>query len=122
MVICDTNILIEIYKGNTSIITVFREIGQETLAAYCNTNIRYLSFVINEIKGCSFVNYVNKLRMQYIIEKLETEKKYLEYTIKYLSEISGYNSVDPFVRAFVTHTKMNPSEFIKQLRDKKIGG
>jgi AraC-like DNA-binding protein len=94
----------------------------EALAIYCNTNTRYLSFVINEIKGCSFVNYVNKLRMEYIIEKLETEKKYMEYTIKYLSEVSGYNSVDPFVRAFVTHTKMNPSEFIKQLRDRKMGG
>jgi AraC-like DNA-binding protein len=92
----------------------------ETLALVFNTNTRYLSFVINETKRCSFVQYVNKLRMEYIIEKLEKNNAYLKYSIQGLSDSAGYNSVDTFNRAFKEHTKMNPSEFIKQLKIRNL--
>lgn len=32
MILCDTNILIEIYKGNTFIIDTVKKIGQEKIA------------------------------------------------------------------------------------------
>jgi tRNA(fMet)-specific endonuclease VapC len=32
MILCDTNILIEIYKGNTTIVDIVKRIGQENIA------------------------------------------------------------------------------------------
>ncbi len=90
----------------------------EELAKKFNTNSSYLSRVIKATQGCSYPQHLNTLRMEYIINKLETEKKFLNYSIQGLSESSGYNSEDTFVRAFVSHTKMKPSEFVKQLKNK----
>jgi AraC-like DNA-binding protein/tetratricopeptide (TPR) repeat protein len=87
----------------------------EELSKKMNTNSTYLSRVIKTTKGCSYPQYVNSLRMEYIIEKLVTEKDFLKYSVEALSESSGYNSVDTFVRAFLLHTQMKPSEFVKQL-------
>ncbi len=92
----------------------------ETLATTFNTNSRYLSIVVNEVKGCTFIQYINKLRMEYVIEKLENKTDFLKYSIQGLSESAGYKSVETFTRAFVSHTKMNPSEFIKQLKYRNI--
>jgi AraC-like DNA-binding protein/tetratricopeptide (TPR) repeat protein len=92
----------------------------ETLSTKFNTNSRYLSIVVNEIKGCTFVQYINKLRMEYVIDGLENNSDFLKYSIQGLSETAGYNSVETFSRAFVAHTKMKPSEFIKQLKIRNI--
>jgi AraC-like DNA-binding protein len=87
-----------------------------TLAKEFNTNSTYLSKVINEKKGYTFTQYTNALRIDYIIKKLETEKLFLEYKILTLSQKSGFNSVETFAKAFKDHTKMNPSEYINQLK------
>jgi AraC-like DNA-binding protein len=92
----------------------------EMLASKFQTNSSYLSIVINEIKGCTYTHYVNTLRIAYIIEKLDTNKKYLDYTIQGLSELSGYNSSQTFVRAFAIYTKMKPSDYLKDLRNKHL--
>lgn len=89
----------------------------DALSIEFKTNSNYLSKVINETKGVNFTQYINTLRIKYIIEKLETDKKYLNYTIQGLSEFSGFNSPQTFTRAFITCTKMNPSEFIKQVKN-----
>jgi AraC-like DNA-binding protein len=86
-----------------------------TLAKEFNTNSTYLSRVINDEKGYTFTQYTNALRINYIIKKLETEKIYLEYKILTLSQFAGFNSVETFAKAFKDQTKMNPSDFIKQL-------
>ena len=90
----------------------------EMLASKFKTNSTYLSKIINQIKGCSFTTYINNLRIEFIIEKLENDKKFLLYSIQALSEISGYNNVQTFTRAFTLHTKIKPSEYIKQLKNR----
>ncbi|RTY93966.1 AraC family transcriptional regulator [Flavobacterium sp. GT3R68] len=97
-----------------------KEYTVEILATEFKTNSNYLSRIINEIKGASFTTYINVLRIEYILEKLETDKKFLNYTIQGLSEFSGYNSVQTFTRAFTLYTKMKPSEFLKELRARNI--
>jgi len=89
----------------------------DILATEFKTNSNYLSKVINETKGVNFTQYINTLRIRYIIERLETDKKYLNYTIQGLSELSGFNSSQTFTRAFINCTKMNPSEFVKQVKN-----
>lgn len=88
----------------------------ESLATKFNTNSRYLSMIVNEIKGCTFIQYINKLRIEYVIEKLENNSDFLKYSIQGLSDSAGFNSVETFSRAFVAYTKLKPSEFIKQLK------
>ncbi|HLF51024.1 AraC family transcriptional regulator [Flavobacterium sp.] len=90
----------------------------DSLATEFKTNSGYLSKVINEIKNYSFTQYINTLRIEYILEKLETDKRHLKYTIQALSEISGFNSPQTFTRAFIAYTKMKPSCFIKELKNK----
>jgi AraC-like DNA-binding protein/tetratricopeptide (TPR) repeat protein len=92
----------------------------DDLATALNTNSTYLSKVIKEMKELNFTQYNNALRIDYIIKKLETETKYFEYTIEYLSQISGYNSVVTFARAFKDHTNLTPSDFIKQLKNRNV--
>ncbi len=92
----------------------------DELAKKIETNSTYLSRVIKETTGCSYPQYLNTLRIEYIIDKLVTEKNFLKYSVQALSESSGYNSVDTFVRAFVLHTKMKPSNFVKQLKNKYL--
>ena len=97
-----------------------KEYNIDLLATEFKTNSGYLSKVINEVKEVSFTQYINTLRIEYIIDKLETEKTFLQYTIQYLSEFSGFNNIQTFTRAFTSHTKMKPSEFIKQLTNKNL--
>lgn len=97
---------------------LYDEYTVEMLASQFKTNSTYLSRVINEIKEQSFTQYINTLRITYIIDKLENDSKYLLYSIQALSDSCGYNSVQTFTRAFVNYTKMKPSEYIKQLKNK----
>lgn len=93
-----------------------KEYTIEMLAAEFKTNSKYLSKVINTVKDITFTQYINTLRIEYILDQLENDKKTLNYTIQALSEICGYNSVQTFTRAFTAYTKMKPSDFIKELK------
>jgi AraC-like DNA-binding protein len=87
----------------------------ESLAAEFKTNSNYLSKIINEYRGCTFPIYINNLRIDYIIERLENESIFRHYTIKVIAESGGYNNVQSFARAFLSRTNINPSFFIKEL-------
>lgn len=93
-----------------------KEYTIEMLATEFKTNSKYLSKVINTVKDTTFTQYINTLRIEYILNQLENDKKTLNYTIQALSEICGFNTVQTFTRAFITYTKMKPSDFIKELK------
>ncbi len=92
----------------------------QSLSVLWNTNQNYLSRVLNDIKNMSFTQYINTLRITYIIDKIENEKFYIDYTIQVLSDSCGYNNVQTFNRAFKEYTKMKPSDFINQLKNKRL--
>lgn len=79
------------------------------------TNTSYVSYIINKVKGKTFKEYYTSLRIKYIIEKLENDKNYRKYTIKYMGELIGYTNASAFTRAFKKHNGITPSEFIKKL-------
>ena len=85
------------------------------LAKKINTNTSYLSYTFNKVKNKSFKQYITALRIQYLIKKLEEDKEYRKYTIKYLAEEIGYTNASAFTRAFKKHQGVTPSEFIKSL-------
>lgn len=115
-----SHILDSLQKFEKELRYIEKEYTIEILASEFKTNSNYLSKVINVIKECTFTQYLNNLRIEYILDKLETDKKTLNYTIQALSEICGYNSVQTFTRAFTAYTNMKPSNFIKELKKNNL--
>ncbi|MFP3591406.1 helix-turn-helix domain-containing protein [Chryseobacterium sp. SIMBA_038] len=82
------------------------------LATEFNTNIRYTSFVIKKHKGTDFKSYINKLRINYIIHKLNTSPKYRKYKVSALAEECGFTYHSKFATVFKSITGISPSTFI----------
>ncbi|MBQ4818854.1 helix-turn-helix domain-containing protein [Aquimarina sp. MMG016] len=85
------------------------------MAKNMNTNSKYLTKVIKYYRGKTFSPYINDLRIEYIIERLKTDKKIRNYTIKALAKEAGFNSSEVFSKSFYKKTGIYPSYFIKQL-------
>lgn len=91
------------------------------LSSILNSNVKYVSIVIRKHKGGNFNYYLNKLRIDYIVRKLESDENFSKYKISYLSQLSGYSSPAAFTKSFTEIVGQNPSEFIKNLSaEKKI--
>lgn len=84
-----------------------------SLASFANTNSVTLSSVINTHKQNNFNDYINGLRIDYIIEKMKNDSKYLNYKISYLAEEAGFSSHSIFTKAFKKRTNITPSQFIE---------
>ncbi|GGP06764.1 hypothetical protein GCM10010992_27860 [Cloacibacterium rupense] len=91
-----------------------------TLKSLCeefNTNSGYLSRIINVYKQKNFTQYINDLRLDYIIEKMKTNKKYLSIEIKELASEAGFGNAESFSDNFQRKFKMKPSIFIKMMKE-----
>lgn len=86
------------------------------MASILNTNTKYVSKVIVKHKGTGTIEYINKLKIDYIIEKLKTESKYRNYTNKALGEEAGFGTTQIFTRTFKAQTGISPTFFIYQLK------
>ena len=78
------------------------------------TNTKYLSRVINTHKLKSFRNYINDLRVQYSIQKLEKNTNYRNYTMHAMAEEAGFSNRESFSKAFRKKTGETVSDFLKQ--------
>lgn len=93
------------------------DINLNQLAALWNTNRSYLSTLINQYKGKGFTDYVNQLRIDYLLQKLDNEPIWREYKISHISEKIGFSSSRSFSNAFLKITGMSPSFYIQKLRN-----
>lgn len=85
------------------------------LATLLGTNVKYISFIIAEHHNKNFNEYINHLRIQFIIGKLYNDEKYRSYKISYLSELAGFANHSHFTKSFKKEHSILPSEFIYQL-------
>ncbi|WP_114902386.1 helix-turn-helix domain-containing protein [Kordia sp. SMS9] len=83
------------------------------------TNSAYLSKVVNTYKNKKFAEYLNDLRIEHAIEKIQTDKQFRLYTIKAIALEVGFNNSQSFARAFKRKTGIKPSDFITQLESMK---
>jgi len=88
-----------------------------TLAKSLDTNTKYLSEVINRHKEANFNQYLNDLRIHYIIAKMKEDSKYLNYKIYYLAKECGFSSQSTFSTVFRGVTGISPLSFIKFLKN-----
>src|SRR5690606_28004057 len=60
------------------------------MAASFNSNTKYLRKIIFYNRDKGFVDYINDLKIDYIVELLKEDKKYRNYTNKALAEEAGF--------------------------------
>ncbi|MGH1517951.1 helix-turn-helix domain-containing protein [Chryseobacterium sp. JK1] len=93
-----------------------KDLSLTWMANHLATNTKYLSEVIKVQRNHNFTNYINELRINYIIKKLYENPIYREYKITYLAEECGYVTPRVFVNAFKQQTGFTPSYFVEQLK------
>jgi AraC-like DNA-binding protein len=80
-----------------------------------DSNSNYVSKVINHFKQKSFTQYINDLRIDFVVEQLKSNKTWRKYTIQALANEIGFSSPDSFTRAFYKRTSIKPSYFLKNI-------
>lgn len=78
------------------------------LAEVTNSNVKYVSVVINEKFGKSFKNVLNEYRVKEACKML-SDNKYGHFTIRTIYENVGYRNAASFIRAFKNVKGMTPS-------------
>lgn len=84
-----------------------------------NVNTKYLSAIIRKHRGLPFNKYISQLRINYIVDQLLNEPKFLKYRIQHLAELSGFSSHSAFSAEFKNLMRMHPSVFIRELKSVK---
>lgn len=113
----DSNVVSEILKGlsefEKTTMYLDENFNSNVLADYLNTNTTYLSQVVNQHKEKTFKHYITDLRIQYVIEKLHSDKKFQKYSIESIGKEIGYSNASAFTRAFKKKMGVTPSQYIK---------
>lgn len=90
------------------------------LVSILDTNPKYIVSIIKEHYGKTFNEYINDLRIKYILEYLHDNPESLKYKLTYLSELGGFSSHSYFTKVFTKKNKISPSKFILALNEKNI--
>lgn len=85
------------------------------MAKKAKTNTTYLTQIIKQYKGKTFYQYINKLRIDYSIDRLNKDHQFRKYAIKHIALEVGYKSPESFTKHFKKSTGINPSYYIKEL-------
>ncbi|WP_372753483.1 helix-turn-helix domain-containing protein [Mariniflexile sp.] len=96
-----------------------KDMSLAVLSGQFETNTKYLSEIINKHYNDNFNTFINKLRINYIIEKLKNDSNYMNYKISFLAEESGFSSHSSFATVFKTIVGMSPATFISLLEEDK---
>jgi AraC-like DNA-binding protein len=94
-----------------------KDMNLSKIAAYLKTNTKYASKIILKHRGKKTIDYINDLKIDYVIELLKTENKYRNYTNKALAEEVGFGSTQNFTRAFKNRTDISPTYFVQKINE-----
>jgi YesN/AraC family two-component response regulator len=82
-------------------------------------NRMYINYILQKYRGKNFSNYINEIRIKYIVNKISNNSEYLNYKISYLAELSGFSNHSRFTQIFKKELQISPSEFIEKLKNDK---
>ena len=87
------------------------------LARELKTNRTYVSNYLSQVRGQTFYDYINQLRIECV--SIPMLKEHPEYTLEYVSEKSGFASISTFRRAFIKLTGQTPRQFMTNININK---
>lgn len=93
-----------------------QDISLEKLSKYVDANSKYVREIIQKYKSKNYSSYINELRINYVIDLLKNNPKYLNYKVSYLAEISGFSSHSAFSVVFRSVSGLSPNQFIEFLK------
>lgn len=93
------------------------QVSKTLLSEILNTNPTYLSRIINVYKGKNVNIYINDLRLEYIIDLMKNDAKYLNMDVKELALLSGFTNTQNFSDNFQRKFEIKPSYFIKMMKE-----
>lgn len=86
------------------------------LSTAFNSNPTYLSGIINHYKEKRFSEYINDLKIDYVISLLYTEKKTRNFTNKALAKEAGFSTTQLFAESFKKRVGMSTAYFIERIQ------
>ncbi|WP_152973905.1 helix-turn-helix domain-containing protein [Zhouia amylolytica] len=86
------------------------------LAAQLDVNSKYLSKIIARFRGKSFANYINDLKIDFIVARLKKEPILRKYTNAALAKEACFSTTQRFTRAFKSKTGISTSYFLEELK------
>jgi tetratricopeptide (TPR) repeat protein len=92
---------------------------QQMVAKKIKTNTTYLSSVVNKRYKKSFSNYLNELRINYVINEIMINARYREYTTQAIAESAGFKNADSFTTSFKKKTGVTPFQFINEIKKRE---
>ena len=78
--------------------------------------LHHLSAFINQHYGVHFNNFINEYRINHFKEKI-TREEWRNKKIEAIAGESGFNNRNTFTLAFKKKTGLNPSEYIRNIRE-----
>lgn len=94
------------------------DLNIETLAYLLKIPSRELSFLINYNTNNNFKNYINTLRINYVIELLNTNA-IKEQTIESIGREAGFGSRSTFFLVFKSQIGCTPTEYLNRLNEEE---
>lgn len=92
-----------------------QDFNQRFVAKKIKTNTAYLSFVVNKHFNKTFSEYINELKINYIINEMTYNPVFKKYTTQAIAESAGFKNAISFRKSFKNKTGYTPLEFLKNL-------
>ena len=90
---------------------------QQAVAKRIKTNTTYLSYVVNKRFGKTFSEYVNELKINYVINEIISNPTFRKYSTQAMAESVGYKNAVSFTKTFSKRTGVTPVQFIKKVEN-----
>ena len=97
-----------------------KELTLDKLSKSLETNTSYLSKIINHFRGTNFTTYINSLRIEYALDKIQNDPTFRKFSIKGIADSVGFKTAESFSKSFTKKTGIRPSFFIKELEKKGL--
>lgn len=110
-------VLTELEKFEKKHLYLENQISLSDVSKIVNTNSKYLSKIINSYKGKNFTTYINDLRIDYLIDRIQHDPVYQKYTINAIATEGGFSNPQAFYRVFKKRTGLKPGYFIKKVKE-----
>ena len=91
------------------------ELTLSDLAKKLGTNTSLLSRVINQSFSLNFNDYINRYRVEDVVEKMQ-DPAYANQTLLSLAFDAGFNSKSTFNRAFLKFKRSSPKDYFQKLK------